>query len=77
MCMPTDLNLIPPGLTGEYCECGELLDHEAERDVQKCFNCQVSEANHRWAETERERLGLITAAQIDELCGVTHSRRVS
>jgi len=69
MCATYDTSLIPT------CSCGEPLDHEAEQDAGLCFNCQAEEAGFTMPEPRVEHL--LTRAQIEALCGVTHRRKAS
>lgn len=62
-----NISLIPP------CACGEPLDHEAEQDAGKCFNCQAEDAGFGMPEPRIEHLW--TSAEIDAFCGVSHRRR--
>ena len=57
------------------CACGEPLDHEEERDAGCCWNCLAEAAGHEMPEPKTETL--LTRAQIEDLCGVTHRRKAS
>ena len=75
-CEPFDLNPIPPAYREPlHCSCGEPLDHEGERDLGVCFSCQADEAGYQAPDPRTENL--MTRAEIDQLCGLTHRRRAS
>jgi hypothetical protein len=70
MCDPLDLNTTPicPGCHKEH------LDHEDEQDAGLCWNCQSEESGAEMPEDPQPET-LLTSAQLDQLCGVTHRRK--
>jgi len=64
-----------PSARIDTCLCGEPLGHEAERDAGQCWDCMADEAGFQLPEPEIQEL--LTRAQIDQLCGITHRRRAS
>ena len=75
-CETLNFSLVPRlNPTAQYCACGELLDHEAEIDAGQCFDCQADEAGIEMPDPQATPL--FTAAELDQLCGVTHRRRAS
>lgn len=75
MCHPLDLNLILSGIVGYYCQCGELLEYEDEINNDLCFNCQAYEADMRLDYRTKPATRILSAAEIDEVCGVSHRRK--
>ena len=69
------LDINPNLSTIPSCACGEPLDHEDEQEAGQCWNCQAEAAGFIWPEPRVTRL--LTRAQVDEICGVSHRRRAS
>jgi hypothetical protein len=57
------------------CSCGENLDHEGEIEAGKCWNCAAEEAGFVMPQPEIPRL--LTRAEIEAACGVTHRRKTA
>ena len=73
MCESLNFSTIPP----RRCEeCGALLDMEMEQDGVLCLDC-IAEAAGGLDIPDTTSTPIFTAAELDQLCGVTHRRRAS
>ena len=75
-CTPLNLNTTPSLRTeARYCACGEMFTLECEFTDGICVDCQADAAG--FTTPEAYPAPLLTRAQIDHLCGISHRRAAS
>ena len=75
MCEPNRPTITPAGRINNCVACGEPLELEMEFDRALCVDC-LADVTDR-PEEIREEMALLTADELDILCGVTHQRAAS